>query len=122
VLRTGQPELSGAQRAIILEHAELKKALAGPRIASLGPTISGFQPTAGAPGSTLTIHGTRLAGATLVHIGDTRIAISGTPGETSLAVVVPDDAKSGQVSVFTPLGVATSEEKFNVVETAKIGT
>jgi hypothetical protein len=120
----GQRQRTGGQQAIIDEHAELKKALAGPRLASVGPTISGFEPPAGPPGTKLKITGTRLADATLVRIGSTRVtSFSRAPTPTSLEVTVPATTTSGEVSVFTPLGVATSEQKFNVVQTAsKTGT
>jgi hypothetical protein len=118
--RSGERERTGAEQAVIDEHAEIAKELAGPRVASLGPTITELDKTAGEPGTKLTITGTRLANATSARIGAGRITtFSGSHTDTKLEVVVPATATTGEVSVFTPLGVATSEEKFTVGQTAK---
>lgn len=118
--RNGERERTGAEQAVIDEHAEITKELAGPRIASLGPTITEFDKTAGEPGTKFTITGTRLGNATSARIGAGRITtFSGIRTDTKLEVVVPATATTGEVSVFTPLGVATSEEKFTVGQTAK---
>jgi hypothetical protein len=118
--RSGERERTGAEQAVIDEHAEIAKELAGPRIASIGPSIEGFEPDGGAPASKVKISGTRLANATSARIGAGRItSFSGIHTDTELEVVVPADATTGEVSVFTPLGVATSEDKFTVGQTAK---
>ena len=118
--RSGQPELTTGQLAIIEEHAELKRALAGPTIVSPGPVITRVDPVAGAPGDKVTITGRRLADATLVRIGAGRITtFAEASTDTQLAVRVPTTATDGEITVFTPLGVATSAQRFDVVQTAQ---
>jgi hypothetical protein len=118
--RSGQAEVTGGQQAIIEEHAELKKALAGPALVLPGPVISKVDPLAGAPNDKVTITGTRLADVTLVRIGAGRItSLATAPTDTEIGIRVPATATTGEVSVFTPLGVATTEQEFEVVQTSK---
>jgi hypothetical protein len=117
--RDGTGEVPAAHQAIIEEHAELTKALRGPDGGSPGPVITRVDPLAGAPGDKVTIKGERLRDATLVRIGAGRIAkFFSAATDTGIVVQVPVAATSGEVMVFTPLGVATSGDKFEVVQTA----
>lgn len=113
-LGPGPGEVTSFQQAIIEEHAELKRALRGPQLLSAGPVIAGFSPASGKAGTTaLEISGERLADATLVRIGAARIT-SFTVTPTTLALTVPPEATSSEITVFTPLGVAASASRFEV--------
>ena len=79
------------------------------------PTISGFNPTIGDPGATVTISGTNFMEAVL----DNRVRFNGgnhsvvsAAAHTSLTTSVPAGAVSGRISVTTPSGSATSSTDF----------
>jgi protein-disulfide isomerase len=77
------------------------------------PTIVSISPTSGVAGTTVTITGANLSGAT-------RVAFNGTPAAivsdtvTKILAKVPASATSGHVSVTTPAGTATSTGTFKV--------
>ncbi|HKP19222.1 MAG TPA: IPT/TIG domain-containing protein, partial [Gaiellaceae bacterium] len=75
------------------------------------PSISGFSPTHGVPGTVVTVSGSKLLGATAVKF-------NGSPGTvtsiaaTAIKVVVPAGVTTGTVSVTTSGGTVTSNPKF----------
>ena len=71
------------------------------------PTITSFTPTSGAAGTSVTITGTNLSGATTVTFGGTAATI-GSDNGTQLVVAVGAGA-SGTVSVTTPGGTVTKD-------------
>ncbi len=78
------------------------------------PQITGFDPTAGQLGDTVTIFGTNLDGATAVRIGTvatTFFVVS--PTEISADVTGPP--RIGQIFVDTPSGTAASSGTFRVI-------
>jgi len=77
------------------------------------PTISSFTPTSGITGSSVTITGTNLTGATAVSFNGK--AASFTPvSATQINATVPNGATTGKISVTTPGGVATSAANYTV--------
>jgi polyisoprenoid-binding protein YceI len=70
------------------------------------PAISSFTPTSSAAGSTVTITGTNLTGATEVSFGGTPAASFIVVNSTTITAVVGTGA-SGSVSVTTSFGIAT---------------
>ncbi|MES1244716.1 MAG: IPT/TIG domain-containing protein [Acidobacteriota bacterium] len=80
------------------------------------PSISGFTPTIGTVGSTVTITGTNFEPAA----GNNRVSFNGNLGvassatATSLGVVVSSTTTSGPITVSTPNGRATSTGDFFV--------
>lgn len=84
--------------------------------AGAAPTISGFSPTTGAAGTSVTITGTNFdttPANNLVQFNTTfTTATSSTT--TQLIAVVPVGASSGKVKVGTPFGNATSASDFIV--------
>lgn len=85
------------------------------------PTIASFTPASGGPGTTVTITGTNLTGATAVNIGSLAIPTYTVVSATSITFVVPatTSALSGVLTVVTPGGTATSATAFNLVLAAQ---
>lgn len=113
-VRSGPAELTTFQQAIIEEHAELKRLLRGPNLVSSGPAVVEFKPTSGKAGVTVEIYGERLRDTTLVRIGAARITAFEVCDDTLIKLKLPPTATTGEVTVFTPLGVATSAQPFVV--------
>ncbi len=79
------------------------------------PAITGFSPASGGAGTSVTVTGANLDGASAVSFdGD---AASGYDAEspTQLTATVPAHASSGPITVTTPGGSATSAEGFTFV-------
>jgi YD repeat-containing protein len=78
------------------------------------PTITGFTPTIGTPGTAVTITGTNFD--TTPSENDTRFnvghAIVSTATSTSLSTTVPGGTGSGRISVTTAMGKAVSASDF----------
>ncbi len=85
---------------------------------SPAPTISRFSPTQGPVGTTVTVEGTNLAGATNVSFGQTAATVV-VDRHTEMKVLVPTGATTSVINVTTPGGLATSARKF--VVTAPLG-
>jgi hypothetical protein len=81
-----------------------------------GPTIASFTPATGPAGTSVTIAGTNLGGATEVRFNGTAAAIVSNTG-TMLAVTVPAGATTGPIAVATPNGETTSAAAFTVTTT-----
>lgn len=80
-----------------------------------GPTIIGFAPTSGSVGSSVTLTGSGLSGASAVRFNG--VAASFTPfSDTQLNCTVPPGASSGPISVTTSAGTATSATSFIVMQ------
>jgi hypothetical protein len=77
------------------------------------PQITGFSPTSGLVGTSVTISGRNFLGATSVQFNDTpaeHVIQSGG----QIVAIVPPGATSGPITVHGPLGVATSGSPFLV--------
>jgi len=85
------------------------------------PTIASFTPTTGGVGTTVTITGTNLTGATAVSIGALAIPTFTVVSATSITLVLPTttSALSGPLTVVTPGGTATSATNFSVTLAAQ---
>ena len=77
------------------------------------PTITSLSSSAGCLGSTMTISGTNLSGATSVTIGGTPVSSIGANTSTSLTVT-PAVGSSGTVTVVNPGGTVTSVGTYTV--------
>ncbi|MDT5268361.1 MAG: hypothetical protein QOH49_547 [Acidobacteriota bacterium] len=88
------------------------------------PTITGFTPTVGAAGATVTISGTNFQttpSSNKVAFNGVR-AIINTATATSLTAVVPTGAGSGRITVTTVNGKATSADDFYIPPAPYTGT
>ena len=75
------------------------------------PAITGFTPSSGITGSTVTIDGVALNGASSVLIGTLAASIKAVTA-TSIEAVVPDGAHPGKITVTTPTGTVISKTRF----------
>jgi len=78
------------------------------------PTITSFSPTSGAVGTSISITGTNLNGATSVSIGGVAATTFAVVSATSVTATVPSAAVTGKISIVTPQGTATSASNFTV--------
>ncbi len=79
------------------------------------PTISSFSPASGPVGSSVTINGTGLSGATAVKFGGVAAStFSVNSSGTQITATVPTGAVTGKISVTTPGGTANSATNFKV--------
>ena len=83
-------------------------------IVAAPPKITSIAPQSGPIGSTLTINGTNLGGATLVTFTGGSTAVPTATTSTTATVVVPAAAQSGPVTITTSGGTATSSQSFTI--------
>jgi IPT/TIG domain len=77
------------------------------------PKIGSFSPTSGPAGTTVTITGQNLSGATKVAFNGTSATIVSDTA-TQIVTEVPAGATTGHISVTTSAGTATSTAAFTV--------
>src|SRR3954449_12676277 len=80
------------------------------------PTVSGFSPTSGNPGTSVTITGANLSGASAVTFNGAAASFSAVSA-TPLTAIVPSGATSGPIAVTTAGGTGTSATSFTVTTT-----
>jgi uncharacterized repeat protein (TIGR03803 family) len=78
------------------------------------PSIGSFTPTTGPVGTTVTIKGNGLTGATKVTFGGVAATSFQVLSDTQVGVLVPTGAVSGHIAVTTPGGTGTSSGNFTV--------
>lgn len=83
---------------------------------SVTPTLTAFAPTSGKVGDSVTITGTAFTGATGVSFNGTAASSFTVVSNTSVKANVPLGATTGQLSVTTPGGTATSVDSFTVYQ------
>jgi M6 family metalloprotease-like protein/uncharacterized delta-60 repeat protein len=79
------------------------------------PSISGFSPTSGHAGDTVTITGVALAGATGVSFNGTPSTSVSSSFIGTVTATVPAGATTGPISVIAPGGTVASDGDFTVV-------
>jgi uncharacterized protein (DUF2345 family) len=77
------------------------------------PTITSFSPHSGPVGTSVTITGTNLTGATAVKFNGTTATITSNTA-TQIVATVPAGATTGKITVTTAGGTATSATDFTV--------
>jgi IPT/TIG domain len=78
------------------------------------PIISSFRPATATAGSMLTISGENFGSVTYVKVGGVKAKFFKTVSGTTLSVRVPAGAKTGKISVVTPIGAGTSGEALTI--------
>ena len=81
----------------------------------LPPTVTGFTPTSGPVGTSVTVTGTQLASVTVASVNGAPGTITGTPTATSLTFTVGPGSSTGPISVTSLAGTSTSTSNFTVV-------
>lgn len=84
------------------------------------PTITSFSPSSGLVGTTVTVAGTDLTGATAVTLNGQAVLSYAVLSSTALTFSVPPGATSGPISITTPRGTATSTTSFTVLNPAPV--
>jgi hypothetical protein len=77
------------------------------------PTITGFDPSNGDAGASVTITGMNFTGTTSVRFNGV-VASFAVPDDTSITTAVPSGATTGPISVTTPGGTAVSSSDFTI--------
>jgi hypothetical protein len=77
------------------------------------PIVVSLDPTTGLPGTTVTIEGLDLTGASVVTFNGTNALFSAV-SDTQISAVVPDNATTGPISVVTAAGTGASLTDFVV--------
>jgi len=85
-----------------------------PQTAPSPPTIAGFTPTSGPPGTSVTISGSGFISVSDVRFGATSATSFTVDSVAQVTAVVPPGATSGPVTVTTSGGTAMSAESFTV--------
>jgi uncharacterized repeat protein (TIGR03803 family) len=88
--------------------------LVSSKVFSIIPTISGFSPTTGRPGSQVVITGKGLAQTTKVTFGGVA-STSFIKSATQVTATVPAGAVTGKIKITTTGGTATSSGTFTVI-------
>ncbi|MGH2576233.1 MAG: IPT/TIG domain-containing protein, partial [Actinomycetota bacterium] len=87
-----------------------------PALANGEPTINSFSPSSGPVGTSVTINGTNLTGATWVKFNGVMATITSNTA-TQIVTEVPTGATTGPITAKTPSGNATSATNFTVTTT-----
>jgi chitinase len=94
-------------------NATIQRATTTIKIVQFPAAISSFSPTSGPVGTTVTINGHGLGGATEVAFGTTPATITSDTA-TQITVTVPTGAITSQINVVTPQGNAVSATAFTI--------
>jgi photosystem II stability/assembly factor-like uncharacterized protein len=78
------------------------------------PTITGFSPASGPPGTRVTITGAHFVGTTVVKFNGTPATTFTVQSDSKITTKVPKGATTGPISVTTATGTATSASSFVV--------
>jgi hypothetical protein len=81
------------------------------------PTVAGFTPTSGSPGTSVAVSGSGFAGASSVTFNGTASTFS-VNSDSQLTATVPAGATSGAIAVTTAAGTGTSSASFTVTAAA----
>ncbi len=80
----------------------------------VAPAITSFSPTSGPVGTSVTITGTNLSGASGVSFNGTAATVLNAVNATTVTATVPAGATTGVISLTTPNGTAVSATSFTV--------
>jgi len=101
---------AGRTTALVIASVVVVGFLSGIHTASavdaVAPTITSFEPTSGSVGTSVTITGMDLSGATSVTFNGAAATIT-SDSATEIVTTVPADATTGPITVTTAAGTAT---------------
>ncbi len=84
------------------------------------PNITGFNPTSGTVGTTITLFGNRFLLASSVKFNGVEATTFNVVNNTQIFAVVPLGATTGPIEVTTPGGTGTSATNFEVLQVPRI--
>lgn len=84
------------------------------------PTITGFSPTQGSIGDTVTVYGTGFVGATSLAINGVSCTSVTILSDTQITGTIAPSTTTGFITITTPGGVATSSTAFVIISTGNI--
>ena len=86
------------------------------------PTISGFNPTSGPVGTSVTISGAAFSEAMAVTFNGVNASSFTVNSATQITAVVPTGATTGKIAVTTPSGTTESNTSFTVIPSPTIAS
>jgi Bacterial Ig-like domain (group 2) len=84
-------------------------------VALPAPTVTGFTPTSGQPGTSVTVTGTNFVNVQTVTFHGVLAPTFTVTNSTTLVAVVPPTATTGPIAVMTLAGTGTSAASFTVI-------
>ena len=84
-------------------------------VALPAPTVSGFAPTSGQPGTSVTVTGTNFVNVQTVIFNGVLAPAFTVTNPTTLVAVVPPTATTGPIAIMTLAGTGTSAASFTVI-------
>jgi len=78
------------------------------------PWIDNFSPTAGPPGTVVTINGSALTGVNNAWVGNGRHGVVRVISDRQVQVTIPADASNGAIGIFNPQHAAFTATWFTV--------
>ena len=84
-------------------------------VALPAPTVTGFTPTSGQPGTSVTVTGTNFVNVQTVTFNGVLAPTFTVTNATTLVAVVPPTATTGPIAVMTLAGTGTSAGSFTVI-------
>lgn len=80
----------------------------------VAPSIANFSPSAGNPGTKVTVNGLNFTGATQVQLNGADLANFTVVDNEQITFFVPETASSGRIKIVTPAGSIESNSSFTV--------
>ncbi|HUA15541.1 MAG TPA: choice-of-anchor tandem repeat GloVer-containing protein [Verrucomicrobiae bacterium] len=90
--------------------------LTSSRLFRVSPSLTGFSPTSGAVGTTLTLTGSGLIQMINITVGGVPVSVYTVNSDSQVTTRVPTGAKTGKIVVTTPGGTATRNDVFTVTQ------
>ena len=101
-------------KEVVLRTIVVNQSAVAAEPAESAPTVTGFSPTVGPVGTSVTLTGTNFTGATKVAFNGTAAPTYSVISATQITATVPSGATTGTIAVTTPVGTGTSTASFTV--------
>ncbi len=106
---------AGASRGTISVHTPGGNVTSKNKYFKVTPSVTGFTPSSGKPGTSVTITGSAFSGATQVSFNGVAAAALTVNSYSQVTATVPSGVKSGPISVITKWGKGTGATRFSAV-------
>lgn len=108
--------------ALVMALSLALTACGGTASVTPAPTVASFAPASGVAGSSVTITGANLTGATAVTVGGKAAASFSVASATTITAVVASDSTTGTIAVTTSGGTGASSGSFIVLSAPAISS